>query len=446
MKKVAILAHDACSLEELQMQLSGRYEVIEARDIDHLRRLLTSGEATTVVHVLEGARQSADFLRKLEFVCAAGRAMAAVAPGKIARMSSSERTRFISRRIVSGTREAFGFDYFAVLKIADDTGALMVFASEGLQAADVDALGLHVAAEGGGIAGRVAHTGRPYQCKDIAADPLYIAAGRENRSLMAVPVKLDGKALGVFNVESDRPNAFNNDDLKLLAVFADYVALAMNTATLSDTIHLAVQKELTTTMARRVNVVSRAMSGNVGQLVREYIGQDVNTTNRLNRVLSDIERIRTIISGVEKPGEEPPAPPQQVDPELAGRRILVADDDPGIRQSMRAILSGEGCVVDVACDGEEALKQVAGNPPDLVLCDIRMPKKNGYELFSEMRALHPNLPVILMTAFGYDPSHSIVKARSQGLETVLFKPFKVDKLRREIKKAIKMTSSGKGAL
>ena len=49
---------------------------------------------------------------------------------------------------------------------------------------------------------------------------------------------------------------------------------------------------------------------------------------------------------------------------------------------------------------------------------------------------HWELPVILMTAFGYDPDHSIVKARKKGLEVVLFKPFKVTVLRREIRKAL----------
>jgi len=100
-------------------------------------------------------------------------------------------------------------------------------------------------------------------------------------------------------------------------------------------------------------------------------------------------------------------------------------------------------MVEVACDGEETVNAVKKKPPDLVLCDIRMPKMNGYEIFSEIRRVKPQLPVILMTAFGYDPNHSIVQARSEGLETVLFKPFKVDKLKREIKKAIRAADQGK---
>jgi DNA-binding NtrC family response regulator len=65
---------------------------------------------------------------------------------------------------------------------------------------------------------------------------------------------------------------------------------------------------------------------------------------------------------------------------------------------------------------------------DAVLADIRLPDVNGYEIFQWLRTAQPQARMILMTAYGYDPSHSIVKARQEGLRYVLYKPFRVDQL------------------
>lgn len=65
---------------------------------------------------------------------------------------------------------------------------------------------------------------------------------------------------------------------------------------------------------------------------------------------------------------------------------------------------------------------------DLMLADIRLPDMNGYEIFCQLRQARPGVPVVLMSGFGYDASHSIVKARQEGLKIVLYKPFRVDQL------------------
>ncbi len=60
-----------------------------------------------------------------------------------------------------------------------------------------------------------------------------------------------------------------------------------------------------------------------------------------------------------------------------------------------------------------------------------MPDKTGYDVFAAARKRSETVPVILMTGFGYDPNHSIVRASQEGLQAVLFKPFKVDQLLRK---------------
>jgi PAS domain S-box-containing protein len=121
--------------------------------------------------------------------------------------------------------------------------------------------------------------------------------------------------------------------------------------------------------------------------------------------------------------------------ELTGT-ILVADDREYIREFLRDFLILEGFDVDIARDGDEALAMAGRRHYDLVLSDIKMPGKNGYEVFEGVRALDPATRVVLMTAYGYDPSHSLVKASSVGLSDVLYKPFQMARVREAILRAL----------
>ncbi len=106
---------------------------------------------------------------------------------------------------------------------------------------------------------------------------------------------------------------------------------------------------------------------------------------------------------------------------LAGLRILVVDDDMGIQRTMKEILETDGCVVETVSDGVEALQCIATSPFDLVLTDVVMPNMDGHELYLAIRRDHPQLPVLLMTAFHYDRDHVIKRSRLEGLEGVIFK-------------------------
>jgi len=109
------------------------------------------------------------------------------------------------------------------------------------------------------------------------------------------------------------------------------------------------------------------------------------------------------------------------DPRLAGLRILVVDDDLGVLRSLQEILEAAGCKVETASDGAEAIERVQKERFDLVLSDVVMPRMDGYELYTALRKLRPDLPVLMMTAFHYDRDHVIKRSRMQGLEGVVFK-------------------------
>jgi CheY-like chemotaxis protein len=131
----------------------------------------------------------------------------------------------------------------------------------------------------------------------------------------------------------------------------------------------------------------------------------------------------------------------QVDPLFAGRRVLVADDDETTRETVRDVFVQQGCEVTACIDGRAAIDAVraraaAATPFDLVISDIRMPDANGYEVFRASKDASLGTAVILMTGFGYDPNHSIVRSGQEGLHCHLFKPIEIAQLLEESRKAL----------
>lgn len=125
------------------------------------------------------------------------------------------------------------------------------------------------------------------------------------------------------------------------------------------------------------------------------------------------------------------------DPRLVGARILIADDDLGIRTSLAELLAAEGCVVETAGDGADALARIEKGTFDALISDVVMPHMDGYELFTAVRRSHPQLPVLMMTAFHYDRDHVIKRSRVEGLEGVIFKkPVDPDRLREKLVEAL----------
>jgi len=116
--------------------------------------------------------------------------------------------------------------------------------------------------------------------------------------------------------------------------------------------------------------------------------------------------------------------------------VLVADDQLHVRKFLREILEGDGFTVEDAEDGEEVIMKVREKRYDLVISDIRMPKKSGNEVVAELKEIAPDLPVILITAYGYDPSHTGIRAKKEGVVEVLYKPFDLKKLKEAIARAL----------
>jgi CheY-like chemotaxis protein len=111
-------------------------------------------------------------------------------------------------------------------------------------------------------------------------------------------------------------------------------------------------------------------------------------------------------------------------PEPATKRILVVDDDSSVREMLTRVLAGEGYQALSAASGEEALKFVAVSPFDLVLLDLNMPGKNGWDTFERLTTENPLLAVIIITA----KPNQLFTALSAGAGALLEKPLDFPKL------------------
>ena len=115
------------------------------------------------------------------------------------------------------------------------------------------------------------------------------------------------------------------------------------------------------------------------------------------------------------------------------KKILIADDEQNIVISLEFLMKREGYQVEVANDGEEAVQRIRAERPDLVLLDVMMPKKTGFEVCQEVKA-DPALAavrVLMLTAKGRDTE--VAKGLALGADAYMTKPFStrelVDKVR-----------------
>lgn len=104
-------------------------------------------------------------------------------------------------------------------------------------------------------------------------------------------------------------------------------------------------------------------------------------------------------------------------------RVLIADDEPNIVISLEFLMKKEGFEVAVAGDGEAALQKAAEFAPDLILLDVMMPKKSGYEVCEALRAdpAQAGVKIIMLTAKGRETE--VTKGLALGADAYVTKPF-----------------------
>jgi len=114
-------------------------------------------------------------------------------------------------------------------------------------------------------------------------------------------------------------------------------------------------------------------------------------------------------------------------------RILIVDDDDGLRESLEMVLASEGYELVTAADGEQALERLENSAVDVILCDLRMPGIDGFDLIPQMARRLPGVPIILMSAHG--TSDLAIEAMQRGAYDYLAKPFQPSEVLLTLRKA-----------
>jgi len=119
---------------------------------------------------------------------------------------------------------------------------------------------------------------------------------------------------------------------------------------------------------------------------------------------------------------------------MASERILIVDDEEGMRRLLGRVLTREGYDTTTVASGADALRHVAMERYDLVLTDIKMPEMDGLQLLAELKDYEPSLPIIVMTAYG--TVENAVQALRSGAYDYIAKPFETDEIKLAVAKVL----------
>ncbi|MBK7404645.1 MAG: response regulator [Phycisphaerales bacterium] len=422
-----------------------KFELSDPRDqLAHEVFIVAAGEpkiAPRLAVVVRDVSKERRFAVRMSAIDRAGAELVGFEAESVRTHNSAERLKALETRIVRIAHELLHFDHFLIRLIEKRTGRLEPVIAAGLPQEALD-LELFAEEEGNGLSGHVAATGRSVVCADADTDPRFMPGLGNAKSSLTVPLRLHDKIIGVMNVESQQAANFTDEDRQFCEIFARYIAISLHM------LDLLVVERSTTNLS-----VSGRVEGELKECLEDILSEadwltgagarDPETARHIARIKADVEsiraRVRNMAAGPQTLlGVERALADRTEDPVLKGRRVLVADDESKIRRIIRDVLRSRGCTVEICESGGEAIDRL-GAPEatfDVVISDIKMPDRNGYEVFSAARKAIPSVPVILMTGFGYDPHHSIVRASQEGLQSVLFKPFQIERLIDEVRKAL----------
>lgn len=374
--------------------------------------------------------------QKLNAIYQAGLELGDLTPQELLDMSVEERIELLKSKLLHFTQDLLEYDTVEIRLLDRKTRRLDPLLAAGMHS-EAEERVLHALPQENGVTGFVAATGKSYLCEDTTTDPLYILGSNEARSSLTVPLMLHEEVLGTFNVESPRPQGFTENDLQFLELFAREIAVALNTLELLAVEKISTATESTKLILSEVGEPVDEILQDATWLLERITATEPEIRDRLKDILKHTRDIKLLIQNV---GET--IRPQtgvsiesSIRPKMQHKRVLVVDSENEVRKAAHELLGRFGCNVETAHDAEECFLLARSTHYDAVIADIRLPDGNGYEVFEQLRQIDGNLPVILMTGYGYDPSHSLVKARQAGCTSVLFKPFRVDQLIAELEKA-----------
>jgi len=418
------IAFDASISQEVEEALSKHFEIVSADDNCDL--ILTGG----------GEIQS-----KINAICDAGIELTQIDASTVKSLNVAQRLRLMEEKVVRYVHELLDMDNFEIRLLDQRSGILELVIAENLSPLKIGEV-IRAEEREHGICGNVAATGKSYICPDVSKEPLYRPGLDSAASSLTVPLWLNDSIIGVFNAESNTLNAFDENDRRLAEIFGRYIASAMHTLDLLVIERYTTNEQISKTILQELAEPLQ----NIDALAVKLVTQDHELGQKLLDASKVIhQRLEACTAGPQTIIDADRANFIKPDPKMKGRSILIADDEEVVRLGVEVVLQKLGCTVTVCEDGTQTIEALhearrQGTQFDLIISDIRMPGCNGYEIFTVATEMWSNQPVILMTGFGYDPHHSIMRASQEGMHTVLFKPFRTDQLVETVKKACRKTA------
>lgn len=437
----AVLAPDPDRIFKKVVHLNGRRHLALRASVFEIPTGKTdSGPYTTVAvrDVTEEIQEN----QKRDALYRAGIELGDLSPLDLSDMSHADRSEILEEKIIHYSKEFLGFDVIEIRALHAASNELRPLLQSNMQP-EAAARKLLAEAENNGVTGRVAATRKSILLLDTSSDEHYICGSVGARTSMTVPLVMHDEVLGTFNVESPPEHpGFNEKDLEFLEMFAGLVAVAMNQLNLlmfeKQTTAINSSQQLRKEVAMPADFIVRSATF----ILDRYIGHDPDMTEKLKLIIDNVRGIRSIlcnVDGVEGCEENfapmPASKSRESYPMLKGKRVLVVDEDKNLVQSAHDLLEPHGCTVESAGDGAESFYMANQHHYDAALVDIRLPDMGGFDCFCGLQDRCASMPIILMTGFGYDGGHSIVKSRQRGLKTVLYKPFRQHQLLAEVEKS-----------
>ncbi|HED54610.1 MAG TPA: response regulator [Phycisphaerales bacterium] len=396
------------------------------------------------VGVLRDISHAGRVRKKMNAVERAGAALVKLDREAVSKMNAVQRLHLLEERIIKLSHDVLNYDHFAIRLIDEHTGRLEPIITSGFSQEAME-LELYPAEEGNGTIGYVAATGESYICHDTRTDERYLIGAPGARSSLTIPLQIDEKIIGVMDVESEEVDAFDDQDRQFALIFGRYIAIALQM------LDMLVTGQSTTgiTLSGRFEGELREPLDDIIHEADELCSEtmDPETARHVEKIREDVaairDRLRAVASGPNTLlGMDEVSRTCKVDTLLSGKRALIADDNDRIGAMIADVLRRRNCEVVLCKSGQEAINELEASAADghkqfdFVLSDISMPDRNGYEVFSVARNIIPERAIILMTGFGYDPHHSIVRASQEGMSNVLYKPFQAARLIDEIHKVL----------
>ena len=406
------------------------------------------GGVSNLVVTLKDVTEEKIEREKLQSLHRAGIELADLTPEEIFHMDVEERVELLKSNILHYTQDLLNFDVVEIRLLEQESNCLVPLISVGIDSKE-SKRPIFAEARGNGVTGFVVATGKSYLCEDTGNDPLYLDGLIGAKSSLTVPLIYHEQVIGSFNVESPKTGAFDESDLQFLEIFARDIAVALNTLEL-----LVAQKA--NTAKQSVEAIYGAVAlpiddilNDTVHVIEEFIGHTPEIGKRLRKILQNARHIKQTIQKVgEKmaPSKDIPDGVKDERPLLRDKRVLVIDNDEEVRNSAHLLLERYGCEVETAHEGAEAVMMIRNCSPEqnysAIISDIRLPDVSGYELLMQLKQIMTDPPLVLMTGFGYDPGHAIVKARKAGLppNAILYKPFRLDQLLETVESIIETSA------